>query len=444
VIQLAQLFLSLSILIFVHELGHFIAARAFKTRLEKFYLFFDFLFPFGNLLNFSLFKFKKGDTEYGLGWFPLGGYVKIAGMIDESLDTENLNKPAEPWEYRSKPAWQKLIIMLGGIIVNVVVGYIIFSFILFVYGKKTIDNERLVHGIACDSVGYNLGLKDGDKIKAIDGQPIFAYNDIVKKIVLDKAKQIEVVRDGKVVIIPVFEDMISKIIRYKDIFISPRVLSIVDSVITRSSASAIGLKKGDRLLSINGQSIFYYDQVRQVLKDLKKANTSLTFLRGKDTLTKKVAISESGTLGFYPMIKGQIPYVTEKFSIGEAFTKSLSESYQMIAMQVKQLGLIFTVKDAYKGVGGFYSMTKVFASEWDWESFWRLTAMISFGLAFMNLLPIPGLDGGHAIFLIFEMITGKQPSDKFLIAAQYVGMFLILGLMIYANTDWLREWLAKK
>jgi regulator of sigma E protease len=444
VIQLAQLFLSLGLLIFVHELGHFIAARVFKTRVEKFYLFFDFLFPFGNVLPFSLFKFKKGDTEYGIGWFPLGGYVKIAGMIDESLDTENLNKAPEPWEYRSKPAWQRLIIMLGGIIVNVVVGYVIYSFMLNVYGKTTIDNAKLVNGIACDTIGYELGLRNGDKIKSIDGIAVTSFNAIPKDIILEKAKTIEVERNGKIESIPVFEDMIAKIIKHKNLFISPRVLSIVDSASPNTSAFALGLKKNDKVLTVNGQPVIFSDQMHKLLKGLKKQKASIQFLRGNDTITKKFMVSESGRLGYNILTEGQIPEGTEKFGLGAAFSKGISESYEMIVMQVKQLGVIFTVKDAYKGVGGFYSMTKVFAPVWDWESFWKLTAMISFGLAFMNLLPIPGLDGGHALFLIFEMVTGKQPSDKFLIAAQYVGMFLLLGLMLYANTDWLREWLSNR
>jgi regulator of sigma E protease len=444
VIQLAQLFLSLGLLIFVHELGHFIAARVFKTRVEKFYLFFDFLFPFGNILPFSLFKFKKGDTEYGIGWFPLGGYVKIAGMIDESLDTENLNKAPEPWEYRSKPAWQRLIIMLGGIIVNVVVGYVIYSFMLNVYGKTTIDNSKLVNGIACDTIGYELGLRNGDKIKSIDGIAVTSFNAIPKDIILEKAKTIEVERNGKIENIPVFEDMIAKIIKHKNLFISPRVLSIVDSASPNTSAFALGLKKNDKILTVNGQAVVFSDQMHKMLKGLKKQKASIQFLRGNDTITKNFMVSESGRLGYNILTEGQIPEGTEKFGLGAAFSKGISESYEMIMMQVKQLGVIFTVKDAYKGVGGFYSMTKVFAPVWDWESFWKLTAMISFGLAFMNLLPIPGLDGGHALFLIFEMITGKQPSDKFLIAAQYVGMFLLLGLMLYANTDWLREWLSNR
>jgi regulator of sigma E protease len=444
VIQLAQLFLSLGLLIFVHELGHFIAARVFKTRVEKFYLFFDFLFPFGNILPFSLFKFKKGDTEYGIGWFPLGGYVKIAGMIDESLDTENLNKAPEPWEYRSKPAWQRLIIMLGGIIVNVVVGYVIYSFMLNVYGKTTIDNSKLVNGIACDTIGYELGLRNGDKIKSIDGIAVTSFNAIPKDIILEKAKTIEVERNGKIENIPVFEDMIAKIIKHKNLFISPRVLSIVDSAGPNTSAFALGLKKNDKILTVNGQAVVFSDQMHKMLKGLKKQKASIQFLRGNDTITKNFMVSESGRLGYNILTEGQIPEGTEKFGLGAAFSKGISESYEMIMMQVKQLGVIFTVKDAYKGVGGFYSMTKVFAPVWDWESFWKLTAMISFGLAFMNLLPIPGLDGGHALFLIFEMVTGKQPSDKFLIAAQYVGMFLLLGLMLYANTDWLREWLSNR
>jgi regulator of sigma E protease len=444
VIQLAQLFLSLGLLIFVHELGHFVAARLFKTRVEKFYLFFDFLFPFGNVLPFSLFKFKKGDTEYGIGWFPLGGYVKIAGMVDESLDTENLNKPAEPWEYRSKPAWQRLIIMLGGIIVNVLVGYLIYSFILNIYGKNTIPNAELKYGISCDTLGYELGLRDGDKIKSIDGVPVTSFNAIAKDIILEKPKSIEVERQGQMVTVPVFEDIIAKIIKHKDLFISIRVLNIVDSVRPKTVAEAIGLRKNDRLLSLNNQSVIYHDQYSKVINALKKQKATLRFLRGNDTLSKTMIVSESGRLGFDVQLEGQVPEKKETFSLGAAFGKGISESYEMIMMQVKQLSVIFTVKDAYKGVGGFYSMTKVFAKDWDWERFWRLTAMISFGLAFMNLLPIPGLDGGHALFLIFEMITGKQPSDKFLIAAQYVGMFLLLGLMIYANTDWLREWLAKR
>jgi regulator of sigma E protease len=334
--------------------------------------------------------------------------------------------------------------MLGGIIVNVVVGYLIYSLILNAYGKSTIYNKDLKHGIACDTLGIELGLKDGDKIVAIDGKKVVSYNEIVKDIILDKPKNIEVLRDGKTVLVPVFEDVIAKLIRNKNLFIKPRVLSIVDSTAKNTTAQAIGLMKGDRLISINDKQIVYYDQIEKTLKQYKKQAINIQYLRGKDTISKKAMISESGKLGFIPNIEDQIISTEEKFGLLAAFKEGIHQSYEMIAMQVKQLSILFTVKGAHKSIGGFYSMTKVFAPVWDWQSFWKLTAIISFGLAFMNLLPIPGLDGGHAFFLLFEMITGKQPSDKFLIAAQYVGLFIILGLMIYANTDWLREWLASK
>lgn len=435
-----QLFLALTILITLHEFGHFWFAKKFKTRVDKFYLFFDFLFPFAGVLNFPLFKKKIGETEYGLGWFPFGGYVQIAGMVDEQMDKSIIDSPPQPWELRSKPAWQRLLVMMGGIIVNVVLGFFIYMMILFVWGKETLPVNKLQYGIAVDSTAYKMGLRNGDKLVSVDGEEIKSLNRVPVMVIMNKAKSIEITRDGKPMTITVTEDNISRILKNlkKSAFISPRMLPIVDSVADNTEAKKMGLLKNDQLIAINNKPTIYFDEVRAELQANKSKSVDVSILRNNDTLSFKAQLDTNAALGFFPQRKQFYPVETESFSIGGAVVQGFKDGIENIVMQAKQFVVIFTVKDAHQQVGGFYTMYQQMPSEWDWHDFWAFTGMLSLVLAFMNFLPVPMLDGGYIVFILFEMITGKKVSDKFIYYANNVGLVLILGLMIYANTDWLR------
>lgn len=440
-IKFLQLFLSLTILITLHEFGHFFFAKRFKTRVDKFYLFFDFLFPFAGILNFAIFKKKIGDTEYGLGWFPFGGYVQIAGMVDEQMDKSVIDSPPQPWELRSKPAWQRLLVMMGGIIVNVILGFLIYIMILLVWGKETLPVNKLKYGISVDSTAYKMGLRNGDNLVSIDGEPIKSLNRVPVMIVMNKARSIEINRNGEQMSIPVSEENISRILKNikKSPFIGPRMIPIVDSVMANSGAQKAGLKKNDRLAGVNGMETQYYDEFRGELYKHKNQPVTLTVLRGADTLHVQAAVDSAGALGFYPQRKQFYPLETQHFSFFQSIGQGVKDGMENIVMQVKQFVVIFTVKDAYKQVGGFKTMYDQMPEEWDWHDFWAFTGFLSLVLAFMNFLPIPMLDGGYIMFILFEMITGKKVSDQVIYYANNVGLVIILALMIYANTDFLRN-----
>jgi regulator of sigma E protease len=439
--KLLQLFLSLTILITLHEMGHFFFAKKFKCRVEKFYLFFDFLFPFAGLLNFSLFKKKIGDTEYGIGWFPFGGYVSIAGMVDEQMDKNMTQTEPQPWELRAKPAWQRLLIMMGGILVNLILGIFIYWMVLFYWGKETLPMKNLEYGIACDSSALDLGLRNGDKIVSVDNVPVTSLNRVAIDIVMNRAKTVQVERNGQPVELSISDEQISqllKALKHGD-FISVRTPSDVDSVIAGSPAAKAGFKPGDRILSVNGTSTFFFDEFRsQIAKNADK-EIDVTLLRNnKDTIRTRASVTKEGSLGFFHSSKKYIHTEKTQYGLGSAFTAGIREGYEKLIMQGKQLAVIFTVKDAHKQVGGFYTMYKTLPEEWDWEYFWVRTAFFSLVLAFMNFLPIPMLDGGYIMFILFEMITRIKVPDKVIYYANYVGLVIILGLMIYANTDFLR------
>ncbi len=432
-VQIAQLILSLSILVVLHELGHFIPAKIFKTRVEKFYLFFD---PW-----FSLIKFKKGDTEYGIGWLPLGGYVKISGMIDESMDKEQMKQDPQPWEFRSKPAWQRLIIMLGGIIVNFILGFSIYIMILFAWGKEYIPIENLKYGIACDSLALRMGFMDGDQVVSVEKNPITTLSRMSIDVIMNRAKSVEVMRDGQMVTIPINDDdlgLVLKALKTKS-FVAEAIPCFLDSIIPNSPASRAGLMKGDNIVAVDNYPTPFHHLVQRKIHSNKKKSIDLLLMRGADTLVKTVQISENGTIGFYPKVDGMFETKKVKYSFAEAIPAGIAEGYEKVVMQVKQFAVLFMVKDAHQSIGGFYTMTKNLPTEWDWQGFWSFTAFLSMVLAFMNFLPIPALDGGHVMFLLYEMITRRKPSEKFLIYAQYVGIFLLLSLMVYANLDWLRD-----
>ncbi len=436
-----QLFLALTILISLHEFGHFWFAKRFGTRVDKFYLFFDFLFPFAGIMNFAIFKKKIGDTEYGIGWFPFGGYVQIAGMVDEQMDKTIIDSPPQPWELRSKPAWQRLLVMMGGIIVNLILGFFIYIMILFVWGKETIPVNKLQYGIAVDSTAYKMGLRNGDKLVSVDGEEIKSLNRVTITVIMNKAKTIEVTRDGAPVTIAVTDDNISRILKNlkKSPFISPRMLAIVDSAKQGSEAQKIGLKKNDQLIAVNETPITFYDELRgEFLKNSGK-EISISVLRNADTLKMNAKLDSAGALGYFPQRKQFYPIETQSFSFLGSISQGMKDGFENIVMQVKQFVVIFTVKDAYQQVGGFKTMYDQMPEEWDWHDFWAFTGMLSLILAFMNFLPIPMLDGGYIMFILFEMITGKKVSDKVVYYANNVGLVIILALMIFANTDFLRN-----
>ncbi len=417
-------------------MGHFIPAKLFKTRVEKFYLFFD---PW-----FSLFKIKRGDTEYGIGWLPLGGYVKISGMIDESMDKEQMKRPPESWEFRSKPAWQRLIIMVGGVTVNVILGVLIYAMVLFTWGKEYLPVENAKYGIACDSVALKMGLKNGDKILSVNGEYVENLNKVPVAIILDQATSIQVERDGAKIDVPITEDDLSRIIKSKNTFISARMPCVVDSLFPDKPIASSGIKVGDRITAIEDMPVAFFDEVVVELNKHKSEVVWITVDRAGKTVKAPVYVFLSpdgrGQIGFRPQSPAKhLELKKVSYSFLAAFPAGLEEGYEKIVMQVKQLSVLFTVKDAHQSLGGFYSLGKVYDEDWDWQVFWSFTAFLSVVLAFMNILPIPALDGGHIMFLLYEMVTRRKPNEKLMEYAQYAGMLLLLTLMVYANLDWLRS-----
>lgn len=424
-IQAAQLILSLSILVILHEGGHFLPAKLFKMRVEKFYLFFD---PW-----FSLFKVKKGDTEYGIGWVPLGGYVKISGMIDESMDKEQMKQPAQPWEFRSKPAWQRLIVMIGGVTVNVILGILIYAGMLFVWGEEYLPTKNAKYGIACDSLALEMGLKDGDKILSVNNVYVENFQKIPLEIILNSGSSIQVERNSEKLDIPVSEDVHSRLIKAKDSFISPRVPCIVDTVLPGQAAQKAGLKSGDKLISINGEDAAFFHNVVKILQKNKDKEVEIVVDRSGDTVALNAAVNAAGKIGFGNIDALDVFEISvQKFGFFESFPAGIRKGYDTFKSYIKQMKILFTVKDAHQSVGSFISMGKAYGKTWDWQRFWGITAFLSIVLAIMNILPIPALDGGHVMFLGYEMITGKKPGDKFMEYAQIVGMVLLLSLMAFA------------
>ena len=433
------LILSLSILIVLHELGHFIPAKLFGTRVHKFYLFFDFLFPFPNVANFTLFKKKIGDTEYGLGWFPFGGYVQIAGMADETQDAETLNNSEpQPWEFRSKPAWQRLIIMVGGVTVNMVLAMVIFSGLLWKYGEEFLPFKNMSNGIMIvDSLAYEIGLQNGDKIIAIDKQPAGNFEEFQKDLVLNEAKNITIERNGQQQDINFKEGFLSKLMKQKKAaFILPRVPSIVVQVQDGTGAAKAGMKKGDKITAINGVPTPYYDNVKNEITLNKGKEIAVTVERNGQPVELKGAVSKEGLFGFGTQSYAEI-LKTERvnYNFAAAIPAGIEKSISTLANYFKSLKMLFTSKEVKvkDSLGGFISMGKMFPDTFDWEHFWILTATISVILAFMNILPIPMLDGGYVVFLLYEMVRGKPVPDKVQQYAQSVGMFIILGLLLFAN-----------
>lgn len=434
-IKALQLILSLSILVVLHELGHFIPAKLFKTKVEKFYLFFD---PW-----FSLFKFKKGETEYGVGWLPLGGYVKIAGMIDESMDKEQLNKEPEPWEFRSKPAWQRLIIMVGGVTVNIILAMFIYAMTLFVWGEKYIPTENLTDGLwVVDSIALDLGFQNGDKVVRINEVDINKFSDIVPELIYGGNVVLE--RKGKRETLVVPQNFAEQLIESgrKPLLFMPRTPFVVGSVPDSSNAYIGGLRDGDEIVMLNEKPIKYFDQLKDALNAAKGTTVQVAIIRNNERQELSLPVSKEGTLGFMPKLysmsdmekAGIYEFETNKYGLFASIPAGINKAMEKLDMYIKQFKLILNPDTgAYKGIGGFGAIGGMFPSTWDWQIFWEMTAFLSIILAFMNILPIPALDGGHVMFLLYEIITRRKPNEKVLEYAQMAGMILLLSLLVFAN-----------
>jgi regulator of sigma E protease len=440
-LQLAQLLLALSILIILHEFGHYITARWFKCRVEKFFLFFD---PW-----FALVKKKIGDTVYGIGWLPLGGYVKISGMIDESMDKEALKQPPKEWEFRSKPAWQRLIVMLGGIIMNVLVAFVIYAFVLMIWGEKNTPNASVKDGIwVTDSLMNKLGFQNGDKVMAVNDKPIEYFEDIQLKVLVG-GRKVLIERNGKDTLLDLPINLIGKLVSRKDKrrqLIAPRIPAYVGKYSDKDTfyGKKAGLQEMDRITAIDSVPIRFYDEMAAVLKDHKNGEVTLTVERNNQEIKLVSKVNEEGKIGI-PYLDDQqydslgvYHVIVKKYGFAAAFPAGIQKAGKKLSDYIDQFKMILNPKtEGYKALGGFKAIGSVFPTSWSWEAFWNITAFLSIILAFMNLLPIPALDGGHVMFTLYEIVTGRKPNEKFLEYAQLIGMALLIALMLYANgNDW--------
>lgn len=429
----AQLIAGLSILVLLHELGHYLTARMFGIKVEKFYLFFD-------AWGFKLFKFTYKGCEYGIGWLPLGGYVKIAGMIDESMDTEQMKQEPQPWEFRSKPAWQRLIVMLGGVTVNVILGIFIFWMLTFFNGESFVPNSEAKHGIVAYELAQEIGLKSGDKVLSVNGKPIERYNQLWSSEVIFGASVLEVQRGDEILEVRVPKDFIEKLsdkgrTNYIDDF--PRMQIVLDTVIAGSNAEKATLKKGDQIVSVNGTSVLYMDELKPILKDSANKTIELGVIRSNDTIKLNALVTSEGTLGFAPVVDFKLE--TIQYGLFESLPIGASKAITTLTDNVKGLGKVVKGEvAATKAVQGPIGIASIYGATFNWTKFWTLTAILSMILAFMNILPIPALDGGHSVFLLIEMAMGRPLSDKFMERAQMVGFVILVALMVFAfgNDIW--------
>lgn len=431
----SQFLLSLSILVVLHEFGHFVPAKLFKTKVEKFYLFFDW--------KWSLFKFKKGETEYGIGWIPLGGYVKIAGMIDESMDTDQMKKDPEPWEFRSKPAWQRLIIMLGGVTVNFLLAMVIYSAVLFVWGEKYLPNENLTGGIwVRDSLATEMGFQNGDKILQINSKPIAKFSEILPEMIYGGDVEIER-ESGERTTLNIPSNFIDQLMdKDNKMLFLYRMPFIIGGLPAESHNLNSGLQVKDVITGINGESVPFWDQYESKLASYAGQQVVLNIQRAGQEMTVPAQVNEDGKIGvmFSPTSLtdleklGVYQLETKEYGVLESVPAGISLAFDRLSSYLRQLKLIFNPSTgAYKGVGGFAAIGNLFPAEWNWQIFWEMTAFLSVMLAVMNLLPIPALDGGHVMFTLWEIISGRKPSDKFMEYAQMAGLILLLSLFVFAN-----------
>jgi regulator of sigma E protease len=438
-IKIIQLLMALSILVIIHELGHFLFARLFKTRVEKFYLFFD---PW-----FSLFKIKRGDTEYGIGWVPLGGYVKISGMIDESMDKEQMKQPAQPWEFRSKPSWQRLLIMTGGVLFNFILAMLIYVVVLFAWGESYLETKNVKYGIVTDSLAYEMGLRDGDRILTVDNEYITNFYQIVPDIILNGRETLQVERNGDTVNIDVNPDYIPLMLKGQG-RIDARVPFgpfIIDGFGKESPAEAAGLLANDEVTGIDSLKFDYYDEFQSYLVKKRGTEVLINVIRGTENLTIPVTLTEAGMMGVTRITQPVLEVSKVSYGLFESIPAGINKGVKTMGDYLKQFKLIFSRKNkGYESLGGFMTIGSIFPGVWDWYAFWNLTAFLSIILAVMNILPIPALDGGHVMFLLYEVISGRKPSDKFMEYAQIAGMIIIFSLLIYANGNDIVRFIIRK
>ena len=432
-IRALQLIMSLSLLVIIHEGGHFLFARLFKTRVEKFCLFFD---PW-----FTLFKFKpkNSETEYGIGWLPLGGYVKIAGMIDESMDTEQMKQPRQPWEFRAKPAWQRLLIMIGGVLFNFLLALFIYSMILFAWGDEYVPLQKAPLGMDFNETAKSIGFRDGDILVSADGVPFERYGGDMLTSIVD-ARQVSVLRNGQEVSVYIPEDMMERLLADSVRFASFRYPFVIDSIMPGQPAALAGLQPGDSITQLDGRNIAYFDFKEEMLNRQKAANDStsrlltLTYVRAGVADTVKLTTDSLYQIGVAASLQTNklLPVVKKEYSFFASIPAGVTLGVNTLKGYVSQMKYLFS-KEGAKQLGGFGTIGSIFPATWDWYQFWYMTAFLSIILAFMNILPIPALDGGHVLFLIYEIVARRKPSDKFMERAQMVGMFLLFGLLIWAN-----------
>lgn len=441
VIRIGQFILSLSILVVLHEFGHYLPAKLFGTRVEKFFLFFDY--------KFALVKKKIGDTVWGIGWIPFGGYVKIAGMVDESMDKEQMNQEPQPWEYRSKPAWQRLIIILGGVTVNIILAFVIYWMLMFVYGEKYLPVANMKDGVWVQNelVAQRIGIQNGDKIISVGEQPMVNFGDMNEALLYSGGKSVVVERNGEKVNLNSPEGIDQDILAGgSPLVVSMRIPFFVGGFSEDvSNGKDCGLQVKDKIIGVDSVPVRYFDEFKTYLSGKKGQPIALKVLRGETEQTLTCNVNDSGLVGIAPVNMsmndlekaGVYTFETKEYSFFEALPAGFNKTFETLGGYIKQFKVLFTPQGA-KQVGSLGTIMSMFPPEWNWQAFWQLTAFLSIILAFINVLPIPALDGGHAVFIIYELITGRKPSEKFLEKAQTVGMILLIGLMVYAlgNDIW--------
>ncbi|MEG2728382.1 MAG: RIP metalloprotease RseP [Mucinivorans sp.] len=422
-IKVLQLLASLSLLVIIHEFGHYIFARIFKCRVEKFYLFFDW--------KFSLLKKKIGDTEYGVGWIPLGGYVKISGMVDESLDKEQLAQPIQPWEFRAKPAWQRLLIIVAGVVMNLVLAFAIYVGVAFAWGEQYIKTQDVKQGFEFSTTAQSIGFQTGDKVIEVGGRAVENSSEVAREILLSDQRDVLIERGSERLMIHVTESDVAKLLsNASSPFMNLRYPFIV------ADSAANGMMAGDSLTAVGDEQLLFADEFRARFALHKGDSIDVSLVRQGQTIQQRVAVDTAGRIGVHIAAHNIYPVTVNQYSIFEAIPRGAQKAIEQVSSYFDQLNLIFSPKtEAYKGVGGFIAMGKIFPDQWNWYAFWNITALLSIMLAVLNIMPIPGLDGGHLLFIVYEMIAGRAPSQKFMEAAQYVGFILILGLVLVVNAS---------
>ena len=448
VVKIAQLVLALSLLVLIHEMGHFLFARLFKIRVDKFYLFFNPSFSivrtkkFNGRWNFSFFSSAPPveweqypeNTEYGVGWLPMGGYCKIAGMIDESMDKEQMKEPPQSWEFRTKAAWKRLLVMVGGVLFNIIFGFLVYAGILYTWGDTYLANDDVVYGVQVSSLAQEMGFRNGDKVLYLDDEEVTRFSDIQMTMMRNRSEKVTILRENDTLSLTIDEKFLPMMLRDTELLFDIRTPFVIESIPDTSHNVRSGLREGDRIVGIDSIPMYIVQDIQEALQIKKNKMIMASVLRGGDTLQIPLSIDADGKVGIsLQSLDHHFDLTTQEYGFLTAVPAGIKKGAQTIRNYWKELGLIFSPKtEAYKNVGSFITIGKIFPSDWDWFRFWNITAFLSIMLAVLNVLPIPALDGGHIVFVVYEMITGRKPSDKILEYAQVVGMFIILAIMVLA------------